>query len=89
MTTKIIKFEAISREIIEKQDILLKQDCQTCYHCGEHRKLLLRANFQAISLMRGLVLYLERMKQDRRDKRRRHKENINMRKNNNQFITID
>jgi hypothetical protein len=83
MSTSIVRFEKIAREIIEKHENILRGDCDVCVHCAEHRKLLLRANFQTITLMRGLVLYLERMKQDRRERRRRYKQNVNMRKNFN------
>ena len=85
MSTRLIQFEKMTREIIEKQEVLLQGICENCLTCGAHRQLLLRANFQTITLMRGLVVYLERLKNDRREKRRRHKENLNMRKKTTNF----
>jgi hypothetical protein len=74
-------FEKIAREVIEKHDILLRPgECLTCDMCSEHQRLLMRANLQVTSLVRGLVTYLEKMKNDRREKRRRHKENVYLRK---------
>lgn len=80
MTTNLMRLEKISREIIEKHDEILNPQCLICDMCTDHHKLLMRANFQALSLVRGIVAYLEKVKEDRREKRRRHKENVRLRK---------
>lgn len=81
MTSKIINFEKIAREILEKQDDILGAQARGCCDmCASHKTLLYRATYQSTTLLRGLIVYLEQMKQDRREKRRRHKQNVNMRK---------
>lgn len=77
MTSPIVRFETMAREIMEKQEHIL--NCVQCDHCAVDRGLLMRANFQTLTLVRGLVVYLEKIKQDRRMKRRRYKENVHMR----------
>jgi hypothetical protein len=82
MTSSLLRLEKISREIIEKQEELMKSsnlEC-SCFMCNDHQKTLMRANYQATTLVRGLVAYMEKIRQDRREKRRRHKENVNLRK---------
>ncbi len=82
MTSKIITFEKIAREILEKQEEILRAPSiyGCCDICTTHGRLLNRSAFQSTSLLRGLIAYLEKMKQDRREKRRRHKQNVNMKK---------
>jgi len=79
MTTKLMQLEKIAREILEKNDLILKSGCDVCEMCSDHRMLLLRSDLQTRFLLRGLVNYLEKIKEDRREKRRRHKENKNLR----------
>jgi len=81
MTTKLMKMEQISREIIEKTDSILKSPCDACDICFDHQRTLMRVNFQATTLVRGIVAYLEKIMEDRRQKRRRHKINVATSKN--------
>lgn len=82
MTSNLISFEKIIREIIEKQDHVLEAPSVygCCDMCIQHKRLLARSAYQSSSLLRGVIAYLEKIKQDRREKRRRHKQNVNMRK---------
>lgn len=82
MTSKLMTLEKITREIIEKTDGILRSSCDMCDICSEHQRTLMRANLQATTLVRGIVAYMEKIKQDRREKRRRHKMNVAMEKSN-------
>lgn len=81
MTTNLIRFEKMTRELIDKQDELIKSSCPLCDFCRDHTALMRRANLQATQLLRGLVVYIEKIKEDRREKRRRHRENVKLRQN--------
>jgi len=84
MTSKIILFEKMAREILEKQDELIQAPNAfgCCDLCAQHKILLHRSSYQTTSLLRGLIAYLEDIKQDRREKRRRYNQNKNMKKLN-------
>ncbi len=70
------------REILEKQEEVIRAPSVygCCDFCTTHARLLNRSAYQSTSLLKGLIVYLEKMKQDRREKRRRHKQNVSMKK---------
>lgn len=73
----------MARELLEKQEEVIRAPSVygCCDMCVTHQRLLNRSAFQSTSLLRGLIAYLEKMKQDRREKRRRHKQNAKMKQN--------
>ena len=85
MTTTLQTLEKIAREILEKEAEILhcKQEIEDCNLCTRHRLLLNRMELQTRSLLRGIVAYVEKMRNDRREKRKRHKWNLALRKNDN------
>ena len=83
MTSRLLNLEKIAREINEKENEILKSAGHCCFLCNEHYTLLNRAELQTKGLIRGLVHFLEKLRHERREKRRRHKQNVQIRKNLN------